>query len=142
MPIKRCSDQNPISLEAFYQGLIDTSTNHYKEVGKRMIDIVKVINQTFKETMLWGLTSHARLVIQSEDSWESAWYVIISSIGMEEYYIEYLMPEDKSPWKNAMVRAQAQNLEEAKRLLIIAMNESEEWKGNKELEALVKSAYK
>ena len=68
MPIKRCSDQNPISFEAFYQELIDTSTNHYKEVGKRTIDIVQVINQTFKQTMQWGLTSHARLIIQSEDS--------------------------------------------------------------------------
>lgn len=137
MPIKRNSDQKRLTLEQFYIELSETSTNSYVDVGKRMIQLIKMINETFKETELWGLTSHARLVIQSEDDWTSKWYVIIASIGTDDYYFEYLMPKDKQPWKNAMVRGEAKSLEEARKFLLIAMKESEGWKGNLELEKLL-----
>jgi len=103
-----------------------------------MIALLKVINSLFINTQLWGLTSHARLVIQSKDEWKSDWFVIINSVGLEEYYIEYLLPNHRGPWPNAIVRGEAKNLEEAKKYLLIAMRESEGWVGNKELELLLK----
>ena len=137
MPIKKSSDQRKITLEEFYIELSETSTNQSVDVGKKMHEFVKMINETFKETKLWGLTSHERLVIQSKDSSKSKWYVIISNIGTDDYYFEYLMPENKQPWLNAMIRGQARSLKEAKKYLLIAMKESEGWKGNLELERLI-----
>ena len=59
------------------------------------IEFVHMINEIFKETKLWGLTSLARLVIQSEDSWKSPGYVIIANNGPDDYYFEYLIPKNK-----------------------------------------------
>lgn len=138
MPIKRSSDQKAITLEAFYRELSRISTvPRLIDAGGKMIALLKLIDELFLETQLWGLTSHDRLVIQAEDNWKADWYVIISSIGLDEYYFEYALPAHKSPWPHAMVRGEAKNLEEGKKYLLIAMRESEGWKGNKELEQLL-----
>lgn len=137
MPIKRSSEQKGQTLKEFYIELSEISTNHYADVGRKMLEFVNMVNETFKKTKLWGLTSHARLVIQSEDNWKSKWYVIIANLGTNDYYFEYLMSEDKQPWDNAMVRGEAKSLKEAKKFLLIAMKESEGWIGNLELDRLL-----
>jgi hypothetical protein len=137
MSINRCSDQRSQTLEDFYIELTAISTNNFIDVGKRMLVMVGLINEKFKETQLWGLTSHARLVILNEDKWDSYWYVIVSSIGMEDYYIEYLLPQKQQPWENATVRGQARNLDEAFNYLLIAMERSQGWDGNEELKRLM-----
>jgi hypothetical protein len=137
MPIKRSSDQKSMTLEEFYLEFTEKSNNSYTDVGKKMLEMIEMINDTFKDTLLWGLTSHARLVIQAEDNWRADWYVIISNIGTDEYYFEYLLPDEEKPWPNATVRGEAKNLEEAKRYLLIAMHKSKGWFGNEELKALI-----
>lgn len=137
MPIQRNTSQQDITLEEFYQDLAEKSTNQYANVGHRMVSLIEMINSTFNSINLWGLTSHARLVIQSENDWGSKWYIIIASIGTEGYYFEYLLPEEKQPWKGAIVRGEAKSLEEAKKYLLIAMRECEGWKGNEELKRLL-----
>ncbi|RZJ53114.1 MAG: hypothetical protein EOO44_09580 [Flavobacterium sp.] len=126
-----------MTLEEFYVDLSATSTNSYVDVGKEMLLFVELVNQTFAETLLWGLTSHARLVIQNADNWKADWFVIISNIGTKEYYFEYLVPENKQPWPNATVRGEARTLADAKKYLLIAMRESGGWKENTELKRLL-----
>ncbi|MBJ6367515.1 hypothetical protein [Snuella sedimenti] len=139
MPITVCSKHSKKSLVEVYQELGGYDNNPVWEIrSKAMTDFIKLINEIFKKTQIWGLTSHDRLVLLTEDNWESNWYVIINNIGNNEYYFEYLIPEKKSPWRNGMVQGVAQSLEEAKKYLLIAMNESEGWKGNMELENLLK----
>lgn len=138
MPIKRCSDQKSMTLEAFYIDLSKKSNvPRLIDAGVRMITLLQLINKLFLDTQLWGLTSHDRLVIQSKDDSGADWYIIISNVGPKEYYFEYLLPSHKSPWPHAMVRGEAKNLEEAKKYLLIAMRECEGWVGNKELERLL-----
>ena len=137
MPIKRNSDQKSMTLEEFYVDLSTTSTNSYVNIGKEMLLFVELINQTFTETLLWGLTSHERLVIQNADNWKVDWFVIVSNIGTKEYYFEYLLPENKQPWTNATVRGEASTLADAKKYLLIAMRESGGWTENTELKRLL-----
>ena len=137
MPIKNSSDQKGKTLEEFYMELSEHKSNNWVHVGKKMLELIKMINNIFEETQLWGLTSHARLVIQSEDNWESNWYIIIASNGTDNYFFEYLIPEDKQPWEGAMVRGEAKSIKEAKKFLLIAMKECQGWKGNLELERLL-----
>lgn len=99
-----------------------------------MLAFVNMINETFKETELWGLTSHSRFVIQAKDNWKAEWYITVANIGTNDYYFEYLMPKDKQPWEHARIRGEANSLEEAKKYLLIAMHESEGWKENAELD--------
>lgn len=137
MPIKRNSVQTSITLEEFYLDLSTRNTNSYVDVGKEMLLFVELINQTFTETLLWGMTSHARLVIQNADDWKADWFVIVSNIGTKEYYFEYLVPENKQPWTNAFVRGEARTLADAKKYLLIAMRESGGWPENAELKRLL-----
>ena len=100
MPITRNSDQRSKTLEEFY--LEVSQQESYTINGKLMLDLLKMVNNTFQDTQLWGLTSLHRLVIQKENYWGSPWYIIINCAG-NEYNFEYLMPEDKSPWSGARV---------------------------------------
>jgi hypothetical protein len=137
MPIKRSSEQQRKTLTEFYIDLSATSTNSYVDIGKEMLNLVQLIDKTFEDTLIWGLTSHDRLVIKNADDWKAPWYIIISNIGTKEYYFEYLLPTEKQPWENAYVRGQANNIEEAKRYLLIAMDKCEGWTDNLELKKLL-----
>jgi len=135
MPITRCSLQKQQSLEAVYSALVnDANSPVWAEIGYTMLAFLELINKTFPETPLWGLTSHDRLVLLTNDDAYSTWWVIISCLGQKEIYFEYLMPTEKAPWPGATVRGSASSLEEAKRYLIIAMKESGGWPNNPELE--------
>lgn len=117
-----------MTIEEFY---LDIAIEEAK-VGEAMLQLIEVINSIFKETVVWGLTSHYRLVLQTIDESRAEWYVIVaSSVGY--YYFEYLLPASKQPWENAYVRGEAYSLEEAKRYLLIAMRESGGWSDNEEL---------
>ena len=101
-----------------------------------MLSFISMINETFINTILYGLISHYALVIQATDKWNDDWFVRVYSIGDKKFQFEYKMTETKSPWKYAVVKGQANTIDEARSYLIIAMTESEGWKGNSELSKL------
>lgn len=138
MPITICSLQKQQSLEAVYAALVnDAHSAVWAEIGYTMLAL-EMINATFPETPLWGLTSHDRLVLLNNDDAYSSWWVIISCMGQKEIYFEYLMPAEKAPWPGATVRGTAGSLAEAKKYLLIAMKESGGWPNNRELEQQLK----
>jgi len=133
MPIQTNSEQGG-TLEEFYRELSESTDHYANAIG--MLEFINMINQTFKETQLWGLISHTRLVIQSEDGSQAKWYVIIGNMA-DYYFFQYLLPSNKQPWENARVQGEVKSLKEAKKYLLIAMNESEGWKGNLEVKKLL-----
>ncbi len=66
MPITHSSDQPSKTLEQFYLEVSQQESYSSKSTGKLMLDLLKMINNTFQDTQLWGLTSHHRLVIQRD----------------------------------------------------------------------------
>ncbi|WP_300599141.1 hypothetical protein [Niabella sp.] len=137
MPIIRSSDQKSETLEEFYKELTSAkATVTENEIGKAMLSFISMINETFIDTTLYGLTSHYALVIQAINRWDHGWFVTVYSIGDKKFQFEYQMTETKSPWKYAIVKGQANTIDEARSYLIIAMTESEGWKGNNELNEL------
>jgi hypothetical protein len=137
MPLTRNSDQASETLEQFYAGFAARG-NEYPALSQAMLAFVDMVNRSFVETPLWGLTSLARLVIQAEDDWKSPWYIIVvSSVTPGHYLFEYLMPENQAPWPQATVHGTASSLEEAKRYLLIAMHRCGGWADNHELEQLL-----
>jgi hypothetical protein len=137
MPITRCSEQSRCSLEEFYQEIAANKVYDPADAGGAMLKLLKLINTLFKQTQIWGLTSHASLLLQTTDDSASGWYVAIGSSGQDYYYLEYLLPVNKQPWCNAQVRGEVQSLAEAEKYLLIAMRESEGWLGNEELYKLL-----
>lgn len=137
MPIIRSSGQKSMTLEEFYRELMNVdSTFIENEIGKAMLEFISMVNLTFTKTILYGVTSHYSLVIQATDNWEDDWSVTVNSIGDKRFQFEYQMPEEQSPWKYAVIKGEANTMDEAKDFLIIAMTESKGWVNNKELKKL------
>jgi hypothetical protein len=119
MPIIRSSDQKSKTLEEFYKELTsENATVVENEIGKAMLEFISIVNETFKNSTLFGLTSHYSLVIQATDNWEDGWFVTVYSIGDKKFQFEYKMSEKESPWNYAIVKGQANTVSEAKEFLI------------------------
>ena len=144
MPIIRCTEQKRQTLEEFYKSLIPDYVKTFVDVGSPMLNVIKLINETFKETTIYGLTSHAILLLLNKDSSLGPWYIAIN--GREtaregkrnEYYIEYLMTSDKQPWDNARIKGATTSLDELRKYIVIAMIESKGWTDSDELRKLYK----
>lgn len=132
MPITRNTDQKDQNLTEFYLELKNSTNSHYQETGTLMLNWIDRINQEFKETQIWGLTSHDYLILQTVNDYTSPIYVVLIA-EMEEYYIEYLMPKEKEPWENAYVKGSTKSLDQAMIMLKKAMLESKGWRKSKEL---------
>ncbi len=135
MPITRCSAQKRQTLEEFYLDWANEDSQISSNLGKSMIEVIGLINMTFKETEIYGLTSHAHLLLLNDNSDESDWYVVIIASG-DEFHIEYQLPKGKRPWRNATVKGATKSIKEFKDYIIIAMTESEGWVDCRELEGL------
>ena len=137
MSLIRCSEQKRQTLEEFYSDFIPDKVKTFADMGTPMLKVLKLIGETFKETVIFGLTSHATLLLLNKDSSLSPWYVAINGLE-DEYYIEYLMTVDKQPWTHASVKGGTKSLDELKKFIIIAMTESEGWTKSEELKQLYK----
>lgn len=131
MPIIRCKDQKRQTLEEFYSEWASDKNHISANLGKSMLAIIDLINNTFIETKIYGLTSHAHLLLLSSDR-----FVSIIANGLQEFHIEYLIPKEKQPWSNATVKGATKSLDEFRNYIIIAMTESQGWKDSDELKRL------
>ncbi|MFM2386509.1 MAG: hypothetical protein RL660_1266 [Bacteroidota bacterium] len=137
MPIVSSSTQNSKTLEEYYEDLTsENSTLIENKIGVAMLEFIGMVNDTFKHSTLFGLTSRNRLLIQPADDFEDAWFVAVDSLGDNKFQFAYKMSESESPWSNASVTGLANSVNEARDFLIIAMKESYGWSDNKELQRL------
>ena len=145
MPLIRCTEQKRLTFEEFYKEFIPNKTDTFADVGTPMLNVLKLINDTFKETIIYGLTSHATLLLLNKDSSLSPWFVALNGLETSpngqrnEYYIEYLMTSDKQPWSDAKIKEGTTSLDELRNYIIIAMNDSKGWSDSNELKELYKS---
>ncbi len=138
MPLRRCSEQKRQTIEEFYAEFIPEKNQFWADAGTSMLKVTKLINDTFKDTVIYGLTSYASLNFLIQDDSQSDWLVTINSSG-DEFYIEYLMTKNNRPWPNARVKGSTKSLDEFKILIVIAMTESQGWNESSELKALYDS---
>src|SRR5688572_23292894 len=137
MPLTKCSNQNHVTFEQFYQDSVDND-HVLPDKGKSMLSMLAWINHTFEKTHLYGFTSLGTLQIKNIDDIITDWFVSIVSLGFNDYYIEYKIPAGKSELNGAVVRSHATSEEQAKRFLLIAMRESNGWVDNLELKEALK----
>ena len=131
MPIRRNTHQKSKTLTEFYAEVKNESNVVSKGMGTLMLNWIDRINSEFKETEIWGLTSHYNLILQNENDYTSQTYVILTT-GMDEYLIEYLIPKEFEPWEKAYVKGATKSLDEAMIMLKTAMRNCKGW--NKSLE--------
>ena len=125
------------TLEGFYMNFANDKNPSWAKIGNDMLDFLGMINQTFKETIIWGLTSHEYLILQTKDDYESDSFVVINSSGDKEYHFDHQKPSDKNLKTLIRIKGQTKSLEDAKKYLLIAMKESGGWTDNTELKKLL-----
>lgn len=132
MPIKRNTDQKSKTLTEFYTEIKNESNVVSKGIGTLMLNWIERINSEFKETEIWGLTSHYHLILQNQNDYTSKTFVILTT-GMDEYHIEYLIPKETEPWENAFVKGSTKSIDTAMEMLKTAMRNSKGWQQTTEL---------
>lgn len=141
MPIIRCSEQKTQTLEDFYKEFIPKPEDAFGDAGTPMLEVLEFLNVCFKNTVIYGLTSHSHLLLFNNNKSEDYYVSLVGykSKYYNEFIIEYLLPSDKSPWEGAVVKGGTAELEDFKKMIIISMTESGGWKDNPELEDCFKN---
>ncbi|MFT3788027.1 MAG: hypothetical protein QM770_17960 [Tepidisphaeraceae bacterium] len=128
MRLTRCKDQKSKTLEEFYGELVREDGYVGREGGKAMLDLIGRLRVLPDNRLVFGLTSHARLVLLAEDTYESPWFVIVSALDKRNYFVEYLMTESVAPWPGAYVRGECRSEDDAVRMIETAMDRCEGWR--------------
>jgi hypothetical protein len=127
MQLERCSDQKTRSLDAFYGEISRSDHQVSAEIGRTMIELIAALRSNPDPRQAWGLTSHYSLSLRSKDTYTSPSFVIVSVLNQKNYFIEYRIPDSGAPWPGAYMKGEAHSLEDAIRMILIAMNNSEGW---------------
>lgn len=100
---------------------------HCRNCGKAMLALIARLRSSPDDRRAYGLTSHAHLCLLAEDSYRSPWFVVITALDENNFIVEYRMPAHIAPWPNANVRGEARSVDEAVRMVLIAIEKSEGW---------------
>jgi hypothetical protein len=127
MHLTRCKDQKRITLDEFYGEMRNSNEPITRKSGEVMLDLLARLRALPDDWRVFGLTSHNRLCLLSQDTCTSPWFVIVSAFDDRNYFIEYLMPEREAPWPHAYVRGEARSADDAARMIRTAMEKSGGW---------------
>lgn len=127
MKLTRGRDQKRQTLDGFYTELSEGEDFVGRSCGKAMLSLLKRLRTLPDDRIVFGLTSHDRLCLLAEDAYESPSFVVVSALNDQNYYIEYLIPEQVGPWLHAYVKGEARSEDDAIRMIEIAMTESGGW---------------
>ena len=97
-------------------------------MGEAMLGLLRSLELSRNEMVAFGLTSHAKLYFLEEDTYESPWYVSVIGTTPNEYYIDYLMPRESQPWREARISGRANSEAEAIEMIFTAIQKSDGWK--------------
>ncbi|WP_415327112.1 hypothetical protein [Chryseobacterium sp. MMS23-Vi53] len=139
MPIVRRFEQKRQTLEEFYKEFIPKNEDTFEDVGTPMLEVLSLLNEIFPQTKIYGLTSHAHLLLFNDDKENSDYFIVISAYKSKyynEFRIEYIIPENERPWEGAIIQGKSRTLNEFKNMIIISIYKSGGWKNNLELEDL------
>jgi len=100
--------------------------------GAVMRALIKGINEALPSTHIWGLTSHERLLLHASPECAAPWFVSIVAYG-DQIIIEYKLPPEIAPWKDAVVRGIASDVQTALSSVKTSMVKSGGWPLSDEL---------
>lgn len=93
-----------------------------------MVLLIQALRDVESPLRAYGMTHTHQLGLRAVDDQRAQEFVTIMASDAHSYFIEYLMPEDKAPWPYAWVRGDATSTEDAKAMVLRAMQLSEGWK--------------
>ena len=127
MHLTRCKDQKHATLDEFYGETAAPREPVTRKRGEIMLDWIARLRALPDDRYVYGLTSHDRLCLLSQDTYTSPWFVIILVLDDKNHYVEYLMPEHEDLWPNNYVRGEARSADDAVQMVVTAMEKSGGW---------------
>jgi hypothetical protein len=126
MPIATSLSQANNSFRDHYVEAGGSDDETTRNLGQAMLKWIDKLDKLIPNDTVWGLTSLYQLVLMPTDQAEGPWAVKI--VGFDKnYQISYLLPSEKSPWKEAYVQVTTEDLDEAVEMTITALKESGYW---------------
>jgi hypothetical protein len=97
MPLIHCSEQGRQTLQEFYSEWASSTDKISANIGRSMLGVIELINKVFLETKIYGLTSHAHLLLLSKDDSKSDLFVAIITNGLKNFILNicYLRTNDR-----------------------------------------------
>lgn len=133
MPLERISYQGVETFLEFYKKKATMGDELFRKKTEHMANAVRLINKIFKETVLYGETSHLRIGLIPNET-ENQPRVRIANIGFKEYYyVSFALPKKIAPWDHAWVEGKQVPFEELEKYILLAMKRSGAWDENPEL---------
>ena len=151
MPLLTSNIQNQYhTLVGEYSELSQGKDPRGQGVGNAMLAFISMVNETFKETYIFGFISHWDLVLNPVDTWKRSDIIVSAFYNENEKTVEYLIQHGpyrfRRPhacphpsWYWSPKENKANSLSEAKKYLIFAMSKHISWLYSKELKQLVNS---
>jgi hypothetical protein len=125
MPLLRSPDQGGTLEEHYAASRYEHS--HLRPVAAQMLSLIKHLQEWYRKTEVWGLTSHLNLSLMAKPDSNDYKYVHIEATGGGEYTIGYLIPPSEAPWPKAHVIGYAKDIPEALKYIAIATRRSGGW---------------
>lgn len=94
-----------------------------------MLELLALLRAAKSDYVAYGLTSHLKLCLLSEDNYDSTWWVVVETDVFGYLRVEYLMPPEASPWPGAYVAGRTREPERACEMVLIGMLKSGGWSG-------------
>jgi hypothetical protein len=134
MHLKRASCQSG-DLYEFYRGLYPASSQppphspeyYLAEVGRQMLELMPLLDADLGHQPIWGLTSHDTLCLLPHDDYQAEWLVTVQVQAWRGFRVTYHMPASEAPWADAIVEGIAQDKEQAREFIRIAIRRSCGW---------------
>lgn len=101
-----------------------------------MLSVIEMINKTFSVTEIYGLTSHAHLLLMATDNSKAEYFVAIIANEDDEFHLEYSVPKFPQRWRNPILKVATKSLNEFNQAIIVAMSKSNGWPESCELKNL------
>mgnify|MGYP003383359002 CR=1 FL=1 len=119
MPLRRISTQTRTFEEDYLK--------YSKTPGNlEMIQLLPALRELCEPFEVWGLTSHYTLWLLAADNWQAPWLVSVW-YDVDQYEVNYLMPDGTAPFPRAFVRGFRNSVPETAELIRIAMKQCGGW---------------
>jgi hypothetical protein len=99
----------------------------YEHLSRVMLELLEAMRQLPVRKTVYGLTSHQKLCLLSQDDYDSAWWITIDPEPLGLYRVSYLMQASVAPWPGAYVTGVARSLGTAIDMILIGMENSGGW---------------
>ena len=128
MALTPITNQRDPGLYGFYRSLDRPgASGSLKAAAEQMLQLLPLVEALCSDIPVWGMSSHATLVLLAEDASDAPGFVRISPVGKHGYEISYLMPEHEAPWPYARVTGHAPDTQSAGEMIRVAMQKSGGW---------------